>query len=91
MYHSHMMHKPSGFPLLALKQNNQVLLPESFTIDLNENKIYVKTDAGLIPMDDLRYVGIMDAPEIEKRFDPSVLEIRAFDGRIKITTTNKDT
>lgn len=90
MHNSHMMHKPSGFPLLALKQNNQVLLPESFTININENKIYVKTDAGLIPMDDLRYVGILDAPEIEKHFDSSVLEIRAFDGRIKITNTNKD-
>lgn len=84
MHNSHMIHKPSGFPLLALKSNNQVLLPQSFTIDLNENRIYVKTDAGLIPMEDLRYVGIMDAPEIEKRFDSSVLEIRAFNGRLRI-------
>ena len=84
MNNSHMMHIPSGFPILALKSNNQILLPQSFTIDLNENRIYVKTDAGLIPMEDLRYVTAMDSEEIAKRFDPSVLVVREFNGRLQI-------
>ena len=62
-------------PVYVLKKYNQIIIPISFSIDINpnniekESRIMVETNGfGTIPLEDLRYINISDKDWFEKDY-----------------------
>jgi len=79
--------KGHTIPLYVLTNDGkrQIIVVQGFVFNTNERAMYVKSDAGLIPFNDLRNLLQKDDDLLYARWERDQIEIRQWDGCVRHT------
>jgi hypothetical protein len=75
------MYKDKPVYVLEIHDKKTLIFPKEIVTDVFEQKVYIRCEHGLIPLDELSLPTHQDEAWISKDFNMSIFEIKEWGGR----------